>query len=122
MAGCKAIRTDGEPCQATAGADSDYCFWHNPARRQDLLEATRRGGQNRRRKVELPEAEPLSAEGARAILAGVVEAVIVGALDGGTARAVGYLIQIEARLREGHEMEKRIAVLEEAEQLRRAAA
>ena len=113
MARCKATRTDGEPCQAQAQGEGDFCFWHDPERRGDLLEATRRGGRNRRRKAELPSAEPLTPEQARAFLAGVVEAVTSGALDAGTARAVGYLLQVEARIREGHDLEKRIEALEE---------
>ena len=94
-------------------AGNDLCFWHDPERRKDLLDATRRGGQNRRRRVQLPVAEPLSAEDARAILAGLVEAVVSGAVDAATARTVGYLLQVEHRIREGHDLERRIAALEE---------
>ena len=113
MSLCKAIRTDGEPCQAQAQGEGGFCFWHDPECRRELLDARRRGGQNRRRKVELPSAEPLAPEDARSILAGVVEAVVAGALDAGTARAVGYLLQIEARIREGYDLEKRVEALEE---------
>ena len=112
MATCKATRSDGEPCQAQAVNGSGFCYWHDPERRAEMLEASRRGGA--RRTVELPEAEPLTAEKARALLAGVVEAVMSGALDPGTARTVGYLLQIEGRIREGHDLEKRVAALERA--------
>jgi hypothetical protein len=44
----------------------------------------------------------------------VVEAAITGALDTATARTVGYLLQVEARIRESGDQEKRIAALEEA--------
>jgi len=67
--------------------------------------------------VELPEGESLAPERARAILAGVIEAAASGAMDSGTARTVGYLLQIEARIREGSELEQRIIALERARDL-----
>ena len=76
-----------------------------------MIEAARRGGE--RRTVELPESESLTPERTRGILAGVVEAVASGAMDSTTARTVGYLLQIEARIREGHDLERRIMALEE---------
>lgn len=75
-----------------------------------MIEAARRGGA--RRSVELPEGAPLTPERSRAILAGVIEAVASGAVDSATARTVGYLLQIEARIREAHDLEKRIESLE----------
>ena len=81
---CNATRTDGQPCQAPVVEEGGFCFWHDPNRRQEMIEASRRGGS--RRTVELPEVEPLTPERARTILAGVVEAVGTGALDAATAR------------------------------------
>ena len=89
---------------------SDFCFWHDPTSRESRLEASRRGGS--RRTVELPEAELRTPERARSILARVIEATASGAMDSATARAVGYLLQIETRIREGHDLEKRIEALE----------
>jgi hypothetical protein len=75
-----------------------------------MLEAAQKGG--KRRTVEIPEGAPLTPERARGILAGVIEAAASGAMDSATARAVGYLLQIEARIREGHDVERRIEALE----------
>jgi hypothetical protein len=110
MAECKAKRTDGTPCRAQALCEGEFCFFHDPDKRSAMVEASRRGGA--RRTVELPEAAPLTPERARAILAGVIEAVASGALDAPTARTVGYLLQVEARIREGHDLEKRVEALE----------
>ena len=88
-----------------------FCFWHDPERTQERLEASARGGA--RRTVELPEADLLTPERARAILAGVIEAVGTGTLASATARTVGYLIQIESRIREGYDLERRVAAIEE---------
>ena len=115
MAECKAKRSDGSACHAPAMDGTDLCFWHNPATRAARQEASRRGGG--RRAVELLEAESVTPERARAILAGVIEAVASGAMDSATARTIGYLIQIEMRIREGHDLERRIAALERARDL-----
>ena len=115
MATCNAKRADGTACQAQAVKDSTLCFWHDPARRGEMIEASRRGGG--RRAVELPEGEALTPERARATLAGVIEAVASGAMDSATARTVGYLLQIEARIREGSELEQRVTALERVRDL-----
>jgi len=77
-----------------------------------MLEAAKRGGS--RRTVELPEAEALTPSRARRLLAGVVEAVVANTLEAGTGRTVGYLLQVEARIRESHELEERVEELERA--------
>ena len=112
MATCKATRTDGSRCQAQLVRESDFCFWHNPASRRQMIEASRRGGL--RRIADLPEADLLTPARARAILAAVVQAVAGGALGNSTARTIGYLLLTEARIREGHELQKRVESLEEA--------
>jgi len=44
---CKAIRNDGQMCQAAAVTGSDYCFWHDPGQRAAMLDASRRGGRGK---------------------------------------------------------------------------
>ena len=118
MALCRATRTDGNPCRARSQSGSEHCFWHDDNKREDLLKATRKGGS--RRAIELPEVDVLTPEKARMILAGVVEAVAKGSMDAATGRTLGYLLSIESRIREGHELEKRIDALERVEEERKA--
>ena len=106
---CSATRTDGAPCRAPA-MESGLCYWHDPATRTARREASARGGS--RRTVDLPARDALTPALAREILAGVIEAVLSGALDPTTARTVAYVLQVEGRLREGSELEARIDVLE----------
>ena len=106
---CRATRTDGAPCRAPA-MESGLCFWHDPQSRAARRSASSRGGS--RKTVELPSREALTPERCRELLAGVVEAVLSGAVDATTARTVAYILQVEARLREGGELEARLAVLE----------
>ena len=61
-----------------------------------MIDAAQRGGA--RRAVELPEGEALTPERARTVLAGMIEAAASGAIDSGTARTVGYLLQVESRI------------------------
>ena len=75
-----------------------------------MLAACRRGGS--RRSLLLPMEQPLSAEEARGILASVLAALLRGSVDPTTAKAAGYLIQIDRKIVEGQELERRIEVLE----------
>ena len=119
MGTCVAARADGLPCRARAQVGSDYCFWHDPSRREDMLEAAKKGGS--RKTIELPEVDELTASQARRVLASMVETTLKGELDARTAKAVGYLLQIEAKIRESDDMERRLreveAVFEEAKEL-----
>jgi len=108
---CKGKKPDGTPCKGQALPGSEFCFFHDPARRGEVVEAARRGGS--RRSIEIPEGELLTPEKARRLLAGVIFGTLVGEIPEGVARTVGYLLQVDARVREGDELEKRIAALED---------
>jgi hypothetical protein len=107
---CQSTRTDGRPCSAPSG-DDGYCFWHDPSRREEMMEASRKGGS--RKALPLPDCLPIGPEMARGILASVVAAVLEGALDPATARTVAYILQVERRIAEGSELERKMADLEE---------
>jgi len=106
---CKATRIDGQPCAAYAGP-SGYCFWHNPDRQEDRLEASRNGGSHRG--LSIPVDTPLTANESRGILASVLAALLSGAIDSNIARSVAYILQVERKIAEGEELEQRIANLE----------
>ena len=106
---CLATRTDGAACGAPPG-EQGYCFFHDPQRREELLAACSKGGS--RRTVSLPVDRPLDACEARGIMASVLSALLQGALDPSTARAAAYIIQVERKVAEGEELEKRIVALE----------
>lgn len=44
---CKAIKRNGHPCTAYAGAGSEYCFAHDPAKSVERAAARRAGGLSR---------------------------------------------------------------------------
>lgn len=46
---CRAERASGDACHAQPMRDSDFCFWHDPAKADELADAQRLGGIRRRR-------------------------------------------------------------------------
>ena len=108
---CEALRSDGGTCGAPPGPEG-LCFWHDPAQRQEMVGAARKGGA--RKSLDLPVSQPLAAEEGRGVLASVLKALLEGALDAGTARAAAYILQVERKIAEGDALERRIAALEAA--------
>ena len=111
---CRGEKPDGTACKAQALPGSEFCFFLDPDRREEVVEAARKGGS--RRTVELPEGDLLTPEKARRILSGVISGTLAGRIPDSTARTVGYLLQIEAKVREGHDLENRVEALEELRQ------
>ena len=58
---CKATRSDGKPCQASAVAGGEFCFWHDPARQAARMDAARRGGRSRAPDVPADDEEAIAA-------------------------------------------------------------
>jgi len=106
---CQATRSDGGDCGAPPGVNG-LCFWHDPERRQERVEAARKGGAHKSN--TLPVVHPLGAEESRGVLASVLEAMLEGALDPNTARAAAYILQVERKIAEGDALERRLAALE----------
>lgn len=44
MPKCAFVKPDGSPCGAFAGADSPFCFMHDPDRAKQAAKARKRGG------------------------------------------------------------------------------
>ena len=113
---CGGSRSDGSSCGAPPG-ESGLCFWHDPERREERLEASRKGGS--RRTIPLPVGLPLEAAEARGVLAAVMAALLEGALDPGTARAAAYILQVDRKIAEGETLERRLSIIEELTEQRR---
>ena len=81
---------------------ADGLRWHDPKHRGEMLEASRKGGC--RKAVPLPVGRPIEAEEARGLLA----ATLAGLLQG----AAAYILQVERKIAEGEEMERRLSAIE----------
>lgn len=122
MAQCKAIRKDGGRCQAQAGAGSEYCFFHDEARKAEARAAQARGGQQKARLVLDPDAlapwrqlgAVPSSDEVLLLLADTIDHVRTGRLDPKIANSVGYLVGIMLRALEYDALNERLAALEAA--------
>ncbi len=108
---CEGKTASGARCKRQALPGGRYCHHHEPSRADAVKEAARKGGSVPRR-PELPLAEPLTPESARACLAAVVELLLSGETSEGIARTCAYCLSVDAKLREVGELEKRIEMLE----------
>ena len=107
---CGGSRTDGSNCGAPPG-ESGLCFWHDPERREESLEASRKGGS--RRTIPLPVRLPLTAEEARGVQAAVMGALLEGRRPGCTAKAAAYILQVDRKIAEGETLERQLSIIEE---------
>lgn len=91
---CQAQSKSGYRCKAQAQSGSDFCFFHNPASRNERETAQRRGGQaNARSLAAIPDADIDLSDPSR-ILTLVTRAanlVCCGRLDAKRAHALGHL-------------------------------
>ena len=61
----------------------------------------------------LMEGNPLTAEQARGLIASILAALLLGTIDPATARTAAQLLQVERKIAESEEFERRMEVLEE---------
>jgi hypothetical protein len=113
---CKATNASGAPCGAQARRDG-WCAWHDPARRAEMAEARRRGGQARSNKARARK-QLTSAAMSPAELQGVIGLTITQVLAGtkppGVGQAVAALARAAMHVREASEVEARLEALEAA--------
>jgi len=113
---CAASTKAGLPCRGTPLPGSDFCIYHDPARRDALVAAARKGGENRARQPAVfkgaGNVKFESADEVRALLADTVNRLRRGEIDTKTANAVGFLANIARPVIDAVEFEKRLKALE----------
>lgn len=112
---CKEIKGDGSRCQAAPLPDSDFCFFHDPARAEERKAAQSLGGSQGKTKTVPEDAPDISIEDCQDIvrlLVQTINQVRKGALDPKVANSVGYLSNIALKAFEDGDLEKRLAELE----------
>jgi len=119
---CQATTQGGEPCQAPAMANSDFCFAHDPSKADEAYAARRAGGVQRAHQLDragqgapspTPTWWPLeTAAHARAGLAYVVQETLGGRLAARDCNAAaGALSALVGALR-ATDLEQRLELLE----------
>jgi hypothetical protein len=114
---CHHTRPDGRKCKASAMARSGLCFFHDPKRAADRLEAQRAGGL-RNRAVSLPLDTPdcnlKDAADVIALLGTTINQVRRGQIDPRIANTIGYLSATLLKAHELGSLEQRVSDLEVA--------
>jgi hypothetical protein len=111
MAGCSAIKPNGERCKALAAAGKQWCAFHDPARKEARRRAASKGGRGKASR-ELPAVKARLEELTEGVLAGELEtarAAVANQLVNTRLRA----IELERKIKEADELEERIRRLEE---------
>src|SRR5687768_12595409 len=113
---CRALRDDGQPCQATPRGESGYCIWHDPERQEEAAEARKLGGQRRRKERVIAGAFDFEGLGSVESIRRLVEVAAVDTLglenSVARARTLAYLAQTARQLLETGELEERMAAVE----------
>jgi hypothetical protein len=116
LGSCGHIKKDGTKCGAQRIRGSQYCFFHEPSKAAERLEARRRGGRISRPNTLPPETPDISAKTAEEVvdlLSLTINQVRRGEIDSKIAQAIGYLAGMVLRAKEQGEVEKRLLELEE---------
>jgi len=117
---CKQILGNGKQCKAIASKKTGYCFFHDPGKKKERIEAGRKGGKRSRLpkcQNTLPKTTPnvrlKTPQNANRLLAETISQVRRGDLAPQIANSIGYLINIWIRIREASELEDRLKRIEE---------
>jgi hypothetical protein len=114
---CRYKKRDGKACRANATAPSRFCFFHDPDRAADRLQAQRAGGLRNKAvslSADTPDCNLKNAGDVIALLGTTINQVRRGQVDQRVANSVGYLSGILLKALEVGALERRVADLEVA--------
>jgi hypothetical protein len=102
---CTQIKASGHACTARAMMNSEFCFFHDPEKVQERAAARKAGGITRaRRAVVLPPHTPNfelgTVEQMDGFVCSMMNHILRGELDPKVAATVGYLLQIQLKIKE----------------------
>lgn len=113
MARCRGTKPNGDPCERIVPASQEYCYSHDPARKEERRRNASKAGRS---------------TGSREIsdLKGRISDVVDGVLDGSVERGAGAVaiqglnalrgaLELERKVRELDELEARLDALERAD-------
>ncbi len=111
---CKAIKTDGSPCQSAILKDGEFCYFHDPAINKEAKKtAQSRGGKHSHHTMAPVPAIPLhETQDVVILLSQVINEVRTGALDPKLANCIGYLAGQLTKAMEVSDLERRMEEIE----------
>lgn len=110
---CAATRKNGQPCNARALPDSQYCFSHDPGRKEQRDAARRKGGHNSAKVVRLQRLMPPRLIPIFDRIEQALEQTHEGTLEPAQANALANLSRALVTLLQAGEFEARLRSLEE---------
>jgi hypothetical protein len=111
---CACVKKDGSNCQAYQIQDSQYCFRHDPINKEKSLQASRKGGENRRLQETFGKPVILnSAEDVKTFLGLVINSVWTGNAPVTLGTSMGFLTRCWLDAYEKSEIEKKLNNLEQ---------
>ena len=120
MARCRETKPDGTPCERIVPASQEYCYSHDPERREERKRNASRGGRTKGARGELPELKKQLRDLAADVLSGKADrgrAAVCNQILNTLLRA----IEQERKQRELEELAARLEALEEVLKGRRRA-
>lgn len=117
MARCRETKPDGTPCERIVPSSQDYCYSHDPARKEERRRNASRAGKSRPNR-EFSDIKEVLYKLTCRVLAGTIPpgpAAVANQITNTRLRA----IDLERRIREQEELEARIEELEKAAEQRK---
>jgi hypothetical protein len=111
---CKAIKSDGAKCKASAMHGSDFCFRHDKNVKEQAREASSDGGHARRLCNQLGTSVRVKTpKDIQRLMARAINSLWTGKMPSGNpAGSLGYLAKIFLEAYEKSELEERMELLE----------
>jgi hypothetical protein len=113
MGTCKEIKRDGNQCNAFCIKNSNFCFRHSENYKQEALEASRKGGYNRKDKisvgVNITIREP---EDVKKFLAKLIKLTGSGELPTSDAVRMGSLCKMYLEAYSEADLKRRVDLME----------
>ncbi|MDD5702380.1 MAG: hypothetical protein PHU23_10075 [Dehalococcoidales bacterium] len=111
---CKALKRNGQPCQARALKASEFCFSHDPALSEKRDQARKAGGKNSAKIARLRSLIPPRLVSVYDALEKALKEVHDGTLEPGKATAMATVARAMVSVLTGGELEERVRKIEES--------
>lgn len=95
---CSYIKKNGAKCSAFSVENSKVCFAHDPSKREDFLDASRKGGLVKQFTTDLPPIMVESLADITSLLVDTINQVRGGTIHPQLANTVGYLASQLAKI------------------------
>ncbi len=112
---CKAVKDNGNQCEAAPLTDGEHCFWHSPEHAEEVAEAGRLGGLRRRREKTVAVAYDIEGLETVGAIRRLIEIAVLDTLglenSVARSRTLAYLAQVALKVLEVGDFQERLPAL-----------